>query len=52
MMTSYKTLVGYELKNVPKFNTQIKEPSSDSKVMTICEQFYAKMIEFKIMLSF
>ena len=24
-MTSYETLVGYELQNVPKFNSQIKE---------------------------
>ena len=48
MMTSYKTLVGYELQNVPKFNSQIKEPSSNSKLMSLHEQFYTKMIELKI----
>ena len=38
MMTSYKTLVHYELQNVPKFNNQIKEPSFDSKLMSLDEQ--------------
>ena len=46
MMTSYETLVGYELQIVPKFNSQIKEPSFDSKLMSLYEQFYTKMIEF------
>ena len=51
-MTSYETLVGYELQNVPKFSSQIKEPSSNSKLMSLGEQLYTKMIEFKIMFSF
>ena len=51
-MTSYETLVGYELQNVPKFNSQIKEPSSNSKLMSLHEQFYTKKIEFKIVFSF
>ena len=51
-MTSYETLVGYELQNVLKFNNQIKEPSSDSKLMSLHEQFYTKMIEFKIIFPF
>ena len=52
MMTSYDTLVGYELKNVPKFNGQIIETNYDSKRMSLCEQFYTKMIDFKIVFSF
>ena len=52
MITSYETLVGDELENVPKFNSQIKEPSFDSKLMSFRKQFHTKMIEFKIMFSF
>ena len=52
MMTSYETLGYYELQNVPKFNSQIKEPSFDSKLMSLREQFYTKMIQFKIVFSF
>ena len=52
MITSYEKLVGYELQKVPKFNSQSKEPSFDSKLMSLGEQFYTKMIEFKIMFSF
>ena len=51
MMTSYETRVDYELENVPKFNSQMKEPSFDLKFMSLREQFYTKMIEFKIMFS-
>ena len=51
-MTSYETLAGYELQNVPKFNSQINVPSSDSKLMSLREQSYTKMIEFKIMFTF
>ena len=51
-MTSYDTLVGYELQKVPKLNTQSKEPSFDSKLMSFGEILYTKMIEFKIVLSF
>ena len=50
MITSYETLVGYELQKVPKFNRQSKESSFVSKLMSLYEQFYTKMIEFKIML--
>ena len=32
MVTSFETLDGYELQNVPKFNNQIKEASFDSKL--------------------
>ena len=52
MMTFYESLVGYELQNVPNFNNQIKEPIFDSNFMSLREQFYTKMIEFKIMFSF
>ena len=52
MITSYETLVGYELKNVPKFNSQIKELTFDSKLMSLREQFYKKIIEFKIVFYF
>ena len=52
MLTSDETLVGFEIQNVPKFNSQIKEPRSDSKLMTLREQFYEKMIEFIIVFSF
>ena len=34
-MTSYDTLVGYELQNVPKFNVQIQDSNSDSKIMKL-----------------
>ena len=50
-MTSYKNLVCYELQNVIKFNNQIKEPSSDSKLMTLSKEFYTKMVEFKILVD-
>ena len=36
-MTSYETQDGYELQNVPKFNSQIKEASFDSKLMSLYE---------------
>ena len=49
MMTSYETLVGYELQNMTKFNDQIKDPSFDSKLMSLHEQFYTKIIKFQIM---
>ena len=49
-MTSYETLVGYELQNVPKFKSRIKEPSLGSKLNSLHEQ-YTKMIEFKITFS-
>ena len=52
MMSPYETLVGYELQNVPKFNSQIKEENFDSKLMSPCEQFYTKMTEFKIVFPF
>ena len=51
-MTSYDTLVGYDLQNVPKFNSQFKEPISDSKLMSLYEQFYTKIVEFKIIFTF
>jgi len=44
-MISNETLVDYGLQNVPKLNSQIKEQSSDSKLMRIYEQFHTKMIE-------
>ena len=47
-----KNLVGYELQNVAKVNSQIKEPSFTSKLMSLREQLYTKMIEFKIIFSF
>ena len=50
-MTSYDTLVGYELQNVPEFNNQIKEPSSNSNLMSLHEQFYKKLTKFKVMSS-
>ena len=37
-MTSYETLVGYELQNVPKFNSRIKNPSLDLKLISLHEQ--------------
>ena len=46
MITSYETLVGYELQNMPKSKIQFKEASSDSKLMSLYEQFYTKMVEF------
>ena len=52
MITSYDTLVSYELQKVPKLNSQSKEPSFVSKLMIFGEQFYTKMIEFKIVFSF
>ena len=52
MVTSYETLVGYELHNVPKFSSQIKEPSFDSKLMSLHEKIHIKMVEFEIMFSF
>ena len=52
MNNTYETLVGYDLQKVPKFNSQSKEPSFDSKLMSLGAQFYIKMIEFKIIFSF
>ena len=52
MITSYETLVCYELQKVAKLNSLSKEPSFDPKLMSFGEQFYTKMIEFKIMFSF
>ena len=37
MITSYETLVGYELQKGPKLNSQFKEPSFDSKLMIFDE---------------
>ena len=44
MITSYETLVGYELQKVPKLNSQSKETSFDSKLMSFGEQFYTKIL--------
>ena len=52
MITSYETLVGYELQKAPKLNNQSKEPSFYSKRMSFGEQFYTKMIKFKILFPF
>ena len=52
MVTSYETLVGYDLQKVPKFNSQVKEPCSDSKLMSRHEQSHTKMIEIKTTFSF
>ena len=51
-MTSYETLVGYELQNVPKFNNQIKQSSSDSKLMSLFEQFYSIQKWYSLRLCF
>ena len=52
MITCYETLVGYALEKAPKLNSKSKELSFDSKLMSLCEQFYTRMIEFKIIFSF
>ena len=37
MITSYETLVGYGLQKMPKLNSQSKEPSFESKLMSFGE---------------